>query len=183
MAGRILLFITIFLFISFKSFSAVFVVTSNADSGPGTLREALTLAAANGIAEKDYINFNLPDLSEAGRTIKVQTSLPLLSSNLVIDGSTQPGNKIGISDTKITIKMTDNLYPDYIVIFNGQSINNIEIDGIFFDFIAGRGGNSNTISIINSSKYNYRKSWQRKYLWVCRYGRLHFRRQPCHHVS
>jgi hypothetical protein len=26
----------------------VFTVTSNADAGPGTLREALTLAAANG---------------------------------------------------------------------------------------------------------------------------------------
>ncbi|HEY9195238.1 MAG TPA: hypothetical protein VIM77_03205, partial [Mucilaginibacter sp.] len=86
---RVLLFITIFLFIGFKSFSAVFTVTSNADSGPGTLREALTLASANGSAEKDYIYFNLPDLSEAGRTISVLTQLPDVSSSLAIDGTTQ----------------------------------------------------------------------------------------------
>lgn len=98
---RVLLFITIFLFISFKSFSAVFTVTSNADSGPGTLREALTLAAANGSATKDYINFNLPDLSEAGRTITLLTQLPDISSNLVVDGTTQPGTKFGVSNAKV----------------------------------------------------------------------------------
>lgn len=103
---RVLLFITIFLFISFKSFSAVFTVTSNADSGPGTLREALTLAAANGSAEKDYIYFNLPDLSEAGRTITMLTQLPDVSSNLIIDGSTQPGDKFGISDAKVALFQT-----------------------------------------------------------------------------
>jgi hypothetical protein len=55
----------ILLFISLKVRAEVFTVTNNADSGPGTLREALTLDAANGSAEKDYINFNLPDLSVA----------------------------------------------------------------------------------------------------------------------
>src|SRR5258708_960697 len=99
---RVFLFLLFFI-LSLRSFSAVFVVTSKADSGPGTLREALTKAAANGSATKDYINFNLSDLSEAGRTILLATQLPDVSSNLVIDGSTQPGLKFGLSDAKIAI--------------------------------------------------------------------------------
>lgn len=95
------LLIILLTFFCRQATAAVFVVTSNADSGPGTLREALTKAAANGSAEKDYINFNLPDVSEAGRTINLSSALPGLSSNLVLDGSTQPGNKFGVSDAKV----------------------------------------------------------------------------------
>jgi gliding motility-associated-like protein len=87
--------------ISLKALPAIFVVTNNADAGSGTLREALTLAAANGSATTDYINFNFPDLSEAGRTIKLLSQLPDVSSNLIIDGSTQPGAKFGVSDAKV----------------------------------------------------------------------------------
>jgi hypothetical protein len=86
-----------------KALPAIFVVTNNADTGPGTLREALTLAAANGSAEKDYIHFNLPDVSEAGRTITLTTQLPDMSSNLIIDGSTQPGTTFGVSTTKVRL--------------------------------------------------------------------------------
>lgn len=100
---RVLLFITIFLFISFKSFSAVFTVTSNADSGPGTLREALTLAAANGSTTKDYIYFNLPNLTVADRTISIKTDLPEITSDIVIDGSTQPGPPLSINGAKVVI--------------------------------------------------------------------------------
>jgi gliding motility-associated-like protein len=98
-------FLLLFLFILFqlKAFSAVFVVTSNADSGPGTLRDALTQAAANGTAETDYINFNLPDLSMAGRTITISSQLPDVTGNVVIDGTTQPGAVLGVSNAKIII--------------------------------------------------------------------------------
>lgn len=97
----ILLFL---LFCCAKGFSATFVVTSNADSGPGTLRDALTQAAANGTAEMDYINFNLPDQSEAGRTITIASQLPYISSNLVIDGTTQPGMPFGVSNAKVILQ-------------------------------------------------------------------------------
>ena len=40
------------------AFADTFTVTSNADSGPGTLREAITMANANGTAVADVINFN-----------------------------------------------------------------------------------------------------------------------------
>ncbi|HTD40787.1 MAG TPA: hypothetical protein VK671_09220, partial [Mucilaginibacter sp.] len=78
-------------------------MTSNADSGPGTLRDAILQAAANGTATQDIIQFNLPDLSVSGRTIALQSQLPDLTSNLIIDGTTQPGAKFGVSDAKVKI--------------------------------------------------------------------------------
>ncbi|MBK0377869.1 gliding motility-associated C-terminal domain-containing protein [Mucilaginibacter segetis] len=130
MTGRLTLFFFFLLsLLSFRICAEDFVVTSNADSGPGTLREALTLAAANGTAEKDFIKFNLPDVSETGRTIVILTDLPKLSSNLVIDGSTQPGNKIGISNAKITIKTFRST--NALTVFAGDNIDQIEFYGLF----------------------------------------------------
>jgi len=126
---KFLLFFLLFFF-SLKAFSAVFVVTSNADSGPGTLRDALTLAAANGSATTDYINFNLPDLSEAGRTITILSNLPAITSDVVIDGSTQPGTLLSVNGAKVIVggSYTDqNSYIDYFLI---QNVNNVEIDGL-----------------------------------------------------
>src|ERR1700750_2297343 len=90
----------LFLFIIFsvKAFSAVFVVTSNADSGPGTLRDALTQAAANGTATQDIIQFNL-----SNSTITILSNLPTVSSNLILDASTQPGPAVSVNGAKITL--------------------------------------------------------------------------------
>ena len=103
MLRRILLLIIFYLFYINTGLAEIFVVSSNADSGPGTLREALTKAAANGVTDKDYIRFNLPDLSEVGRTITIQTRLPDITSNLIIDASTQPGQKLGVSSARVSI--------------------------------------------------------------------------------
>jgi len=134
---NVFLFLLFFL-LSLRSFSAVFVVTSKADSGPGTLREALTKAAANGSATKDYINFNLTDLSEAGRTITILSNLPDISSNLVIDGSTQNGSVFGQSSAKVKVATPYMQYEDNdngFVIFKGQGINNVELYGLYiYDF-------------------------------------------------
>lgn len=116
--------------IVFISKADIFTVTSNADSGPGTLREALTLAAANGSTVKDYIYFNIADQSEAGRTITINTQLPQISSNIEIDGTTQPGLKIGLSDAKITIRSLRSQTALTVLTANGA--NNISIYGIFF---------------------------------------------------
>jgi len=99
---RLVLFF-LFLTLSLKAFPAVFTVTSNADSGPGTLRDALTLAAANGIITHDIIQFNFLDQSTAGRTITLVSQLPDVSSNLIIDGSTQSGVKFGVSDARVAL--------------------------------------------------------------------------------
>jgi gliding motility-associated-like protein len=79
--------------------ATVFTVTNNADAGPGSLRDALTKAAANGTVQQDVINFNLPSQAP----ITLFTQLPEVTSNLIIDGSTQPGQKFGKSDAKVYI--------------------------------------------------------------------------------
>lgn len=113
-----------------KIFSATFVVTSNADSGPGTLREAITLANNNGIAETDFIHFNISDVSETGRTITLLSSLPNLTSNIVIDGSTQPGPVFGVSESKIHITCNDLSYLEHCITI--EESDNIEIYGTHF---------------------------------------------------
>src|SRR5688572_22631800 len=97
------LLLTAFLLLGPVAYADIFTVTSNADSGPGTLREAVALAAANGTAVTDYIYFNMMDVSEAGRTIILQSEL-ILPSRLIIDASTQPGLKFGVSDARIKIQ-------------------------------------------------------------------------------
>lgn len=99
--------------------AANFVVTSNADSGPGTLRQAILDANANGTTVLDYISFNLPFLTISDRTITLDSGLPDLSSEIIIDGSTQPGTKLGVSDAKVIIQMTQsNDLRQYVFVLN-----------------------------------------------------------------
>jgi len=110
-----------------------FTVTSNADSGPGTLREAITLANANGMAIADQIHFNLTDQSTAGRTIMLLSALPLLTSNLVVDGTTQSGSKFGISDAKIILERSTSS-ATYFSGLSAISAANIEIYGLYIRY-------------------------------------------------
>lgn len=95
------------------AFSAIFNVTSKNDSGTGTLREALTMAAANGSLVKDFINFSLPGLSETDRTIIITSALPDVTANLVIDGSTQPGLFFGVSHAKVAVFFDVPVTPEF----------------------------------------------------------------------
>ena len=99
---KLLLFLLLF-FICGNLFAATFTVTSNADSGPGTLRQALADAGANGTTTIDYIYFNLPGGTPADFTITVLSQLPVVTGNVIIDGTTQPGAFLGVSNAKITI--------------------------------------------------------------------------------
>jgi gliding motility-associated-like protein len=123
-------------FICLRTSGAVFMVTSNADSGSGTLREALTLAAANGFATKDFIHFNLNGNSVLDRTITLNSELPLLSSNLVIDATIQPGMNLGISTTKVILKANRITYQASAYDMGGLNlirVNDVAIYGICFD--------------------------------------------------
>lgn len=64
-------------------------VTNTDDSGEGSLRQAFQ--SANLTAEPDTICFNIP--GEGPHTIRPQSSLPSLTSPVVIDGYTQPGSR------------------------------------------------------------------------------------------
>jgi hypothetical protein len=87
------LFPGFFLVLTAISMSAATVVVTNTnDSGPGSLRQAILDAnAGNTIPGPPVITFNIPGTGV--QTIAVQSALPTLSSNITIDGYTQPGAK------------------------------------------------------------------------------------------
>ena len=97
-----LILILLFIFVVVKNASAeTIVVTSNADTGPNTLRTALQRTLDNDTTEIDYIHFNLPNDQT---TIRVRTQLPKITSHVIIDGSTQPGSNMGVSGAKVIIE-------------------------------------------------------------------------------
>jgi len=106
---RILKLLTaLFLFLGSASLNAqTYTVTSIADSGPGTLREALTNAQQPNRTTVFTINFQLPGDGNdyANRTIRLRTALPNITSNTVIDGSSQTSwQPLGVSGAKIIIE-------------------------------------------------------------------------------
>jgi hypothetical protein len=66
---------------------ATFVVTTTADNGPGSLRQAIL--DANSTEEPDQITFEIP--GEGVQTIRPVTELPWITFPVTIDGRTQPG--------------------------------------------------------------------------------------------
>ncbi|MEM6805093.1 MAG: right-handed parallel beta-helix repeat-containing protein, partial [Bacteroidota bacterium] len=68
-------------------FSANYPVINTLDAGPGSLRDAITLANAR--LGKDTISFNIPTVGV--KTITLQSNLPAISDSLLIDGSTDSG--------------------------------------------------------------------------------------------
>ncbi|MBA2693808.1 MAG: hypothetical protein H0U65_15160 [Rubrobacter sp.] len=82
--GALLLFLAaLLLFAASPARAAEFTVTSNADSGEGTLRQAIDAANAN--AEADTITFNL---LEGERKITLKGQVEIRSSQpLTIDGA------------------------------------------------------------------------------------------------
>ena len=69
------------------AFGATFTVTTNADSGAGSLRQAMTDANTNPGA--DTIQFNI--VGSGVQTITPATPLPPITEAVTIDGYTQPG--------------------------------------------------------------------------------------------
>ena len=70
------------------AFAATFVVQSLADSGPGTLRQAISTANTN--TGLDTITFNIVGAPPPFTILLFQT-LPAITDPVVIDGTTQPG--------------------------------------------------------------------------------------------
>lgn len=66
---------------------ATFLVSSVADSGPGSFRQAI-LDSNAATAQVNTINFNLPP---GGLTIAPQTNLPAITQPVTIDGTSQTG--------------------------------------------------------------------------------------------
>jgi hypothetical protein len=69
------------------AWAAEFPVTTTADGGPGSLRDAITLA--NALPGTDTITFNIPP--GGVQTITPLSPLPTITDSVIIDGTTQPG--------------------------------------------------------------------------------------------
>jgi gliding motility-associated-like protein len=155
--------------IFYTAFADTFIVTSNANSGPGTLREAMTLAGKNGEAVMDSILFNLADISVPGRRIVLESELPAFTSNIILDASSQPGLKFGMSDAKVelyasysageTQKLIQIVNCSNIKIFGLKINNNIHWTAWYPDNYCIYINNSNNVEIGNAGKGNVIVNW------------------------
>src|SRR6476659_4455390 len=75
--------------------AATFTVTTAADSGVGSLRQAIL--DANGAAGADTIAFNI--VGSGVHTIALATELPDITGAVTIDGYTQSGSSPNTQDT------------------------------------------------------------------------------------
>jgi GEVED domain/Right handed beta helix region len=71
--------------------TATFVVTTTADDGPGSLREALTLAGTVQGADNSLIHFNIS--GEGSHVITPASPLPVPVEAVTLDGFSQPGSQ------------------------------------------------------------------------------------------
>src|SRR3954447_2308013 len=86
--------------------AATFTVTNTADTGPGTLRQAIL--DANGAAGTDTIAFKIPGTGV--KVISPATDLPPITQPVIIDGYTQPGaspNKLADGDNAVLLIQLD----------------------------------------------------------------------------
>ena len=126
---------------------STYMVTTNADGGAGSLRNAIMLA--NGNPGADSIQFNLP----AGQTsIAVSSALPAITDAVTIDATTQPGyagkpivelNGASAGAASGLLVMSSN------VTIKGFAINRFALDGIDFSNAAATADISN-ITISNN---------------------------------
>ncbi len=85
-----------------RAYAASFSVTNTNDSGPGSLRQAIL--DANGSPGLDTISFNL--VGSSGRTIALDSALPLITDPVTIDGLTQPGASCASWPPTLQIELT-----------------------------------------------------------------------------
>lgn len=78
-----------------QAITATFTVTTTADAGPGSLRDAITLSNATQSTptSQNLIQFSIPGTGV--QTIALQSALPQITQPTIIDGSTQPGSSCG----------------------------------------------------------------------------------------
>jgi len=123
--------------------AATFAVSSAADSGPGSLRQAIT--EANAAGGSNTVTFAI---SGAGpHTITLASALPGIGGSLVIDGYSQPGSVMnthtpeqGGLDTQLMVELVGNGGVGFWLQANASlTLQGLALHG-FGDAIAGNGG-------------------------------------------
>lgn len=125
----------VILAISLKA--SVFIVTNNNNSGPGSLREAILSANANGSVTTDYIYFNIPASSVTNVIINLTEELPPLTSNTIIDATSQPTSFLGNTSIKIRLVRAASTFFNGLVI---DGVSDVEIYGFYFSNFLSQAG-------------------------------------------
>jgi gliding motility-associated-like protein len=86
--------------------------------------------AANGTAIRDSVIFSIPDNSLSGRTITLLSALPALSSNMVINGVSQGGAPIGVSQAQVMLFLP--VYSGNFTFLQLSDCNDVGIYGLAF---------------------------------------------------
>lgn len=128
----------------------IFTVTTTADSGAGSLRQAIT--DANGNAGPDDIAFNIPGAGP--HTITLLSILPQITSPVTIDGYTQPGSSVNTlpvgNNAVLRVVITGDLLMGHALHLvagtGGSTIRGLVINGNFI----GSGANGAMIRIEQS---------------------------------
>lgn len=132
MRGILVIYLIVWFLISQSAHAEIFIVTNPAPAGAGTLREAIEKANANGTREMDYINFDIPARAR-DKTIYINplALLPALTSYITIDGTTQPGTALGVTDARVVVSV-EGAYSGAgpIYAFNISGCTNIYIYGL-----------------------------------------------------
>lgn len=131
MYKRIIAFFIIIFFSFLKANAETFIVINNNDNGSGSFREALLKAAANGNGEIDYVHFNIPSTTIKDRTILLLTDLPEITSDIIIDASTQPGSNISVNGGKIIFDGTNFKYTSSIIIQSFLMVSKVNVFEIY----------------------------------------------------
>ena len=154
-----------------RGLANTYAVTSTADSGAGTLRQAIL--DANGNVGADTIEFNI--VGGGVQTISPVTALPVITSPVTIDGYTQPGaspNTLPVGqglNTVLTIELAGALSVSASdttirglsihnggVVFSNGAFSNNKLEGCYLGTnVAGTqridGGFSTQVSVIGES--------------------------------
>ncbi|MBS0486702.1 MAG: hypothetical protein JSS13_05120 [Proteobacteria bacterium] len=134
--------------------AGTFCVTNTADSGAGSLRQALldSNAAPGALASPNLIGFDIPGTGT--QTISVATQLPAIKGSLTIDGYSQPGSAMNTSapdqgglNTQLTIEIvgTGNI-PGFFYECCAQPYLQLTLQGLamhgFYSALSGQSGSA-----------------------------------------
>lgn len=123
-------------------FSNTYTVINTADSGAGSLRQAITDANAN--AGPDTIVFSIPGMGPW--TITVSSALPNITGPTVIDGTTQPGFTSGTQSTYVKVGT-----PFTGTVFTASNVTGLTIKGLDLSFSSPRNGAGISLTTCNQT--------------------------------
>jgi hypothetical protein len=124
--------------------AATFTVTTTANEGPGSIRDAFNKVNSNLV---DFIFFSIPPFDGTAKVILITNALPAITNRVSIDGYSQDDASLNTSTNgnnavlRIELRSTNHL-PGLVIAGGNSSVSGLALDG--FDTairLSERGGN------------------------------------------